>query len=369
MFLITSRFPNLTRLELRQCLEITDSGVSAFSKNCNKLKEFSCVDCAFSDLGIFELLRNCSQLEVLSVTSLYSLRDVRDPAKFRTGLPANTLKVIELRYVYSERLFEPLISGSKNLKSLKLYYCGGKWDSWLKMIPDDSGLVEVHLETVNVTDVGLSSLSKCRYLNSLRIVNINNQLCTNVGLISIAKNCKRLKKLYVGYWKYTSYIGEEGLIAVGEHSMNLEELILIGVNATHVSLEVIARNCQNLVRLELSMSETITDVEMSCIAEKCVALKSLCIEECCVSNKGIEEFALGCPNLAKIRDQTLNAITNDSRVQEHVEEVPPAAYDVGVTGPEPVSTSCTSSRNGDPSSKISNRVVFYPVGNDDPSCT
>ena len=56
-----------------------------------------------------------------------------------------------------------------------------------------------------------------------------------------------------------------------------------------------------MVSLYLSRSDTITDVEMLCIADKCTALKFLCIEKCHeVSDKGIEAFALGCPNLAKI---------------------------------------------------------------------
>ena len=46
----------------------------------------------------------------------------------------------------------------------------------------------------------------------------------------------------------------------------------------------------------------------------------------------------------------MNAITSDSGVQEHVEEVPSAANNVAE--PEPVSTSSTSSRNGNLSSNF-----------------
>ncbi|PWA53579.1 hypothetical protein CTI12_AA440760 [Artemisia annua] len=93
---------------------------------------------------------------------------------------------------------------------------------------------------------------------------------------------------------------DEGLIAVGKHCVNLEELVLIGVKATYVGLQVVATNCQNLVRLELCHSDTITDVEMMCIVEKCVALKILRIDGCGVSNNGIEALGLGCPNLVNL---------------------------------------------------------------------
>ena len=57
-------------------------------------------------------------------------------------------------------------------------------------------------------------------------------------------------------------------------------------------------------------------------------------------------------NLNAGRAKAVNAITSDSGVQELVEEVPLAANDVAVTGPESVSTTSTSSRNGDPSSNF-----------------
>ena len=242
--------------------------MAVFSKNCKKLREFSCRDCVFSDLGIFELLDNCTQLEVLSVYKLSNYPEVKAPPNFRA---AKSLKVIKLWNVDNERLFEPLIIALKNLTSLDLSWGDGSWDRSLEMIPNDSCLVDVYLYCVNVSDV---------------------------GLISVAENCRALKKLYVG----SSEIGDEGLIAVGKHCVNLQELSLIGVDVSYVSLQVIATNCQNLVSLYLSRSDTITDVEMQCIADKCTALKFLCIEKCHeVSDKGIEAFALGCPNLAEMR--------------------------------------------------------------------
>ncbi|GKG57553.1 hypothetical protein Tco_0587151, partial [Tanacetum coccineum] len=59
------------------------------------------------------------------------------------------------------------------------------WDRSLEMIRDDSCLAEVHLEDVNVSDAGVSSLAKCHDLISLCI---ENSRCT-VELISIAENC------------------------------------------------------------------------------------------------------------------------------------------------------------------------------------
>nr|GEX20500.1 hypothetical protein [Tanacetum cinerariifolium] len=164
------------------------------------------------------LLHHSSHLEVLSIERLRYYPDVEAQPNFHA---ANSLKFIKLSYFYYD------------VRSLE-------------MIPNNSFLVEVHLDNVNVTDVGVSSLSKW----------VKEALC----------------------WELEQ-IGDEGLIAVGKHSVNLEKLILNGVGASCVSLQVIATNCRKLIRLEVHRCETITEAEMICIAEKCVALRILCIDD------------------------------------------------------------------------------------------
>nr|GEZ01415.1 hypothetical protein [Tanacetum cinerariifolium] len=305
--LIASRCPNLTRLKLSACSNITYKGIIA-------------------------LLNTCSSLEELSV-----------------------------KHIRYGRLFEPLIIVSNNLKTLKLIALFGEWERCLEMITaSGNSLVEVHLEHVDVTDIGLLALSKC---SSLEILHLESLLhCTNSGLISVAENCKGLKKLYIDNRMWNS-IRNDGLIAIAKYCLNLEELVLIGVDACCISLEAIAVNCQKLERLDLCLSNKITDLEISYIAEKCVAMKKVLIKQCCVSDKGVEAFALGCPNLVEIRltkcenvtrevkdrlrarrgslvvkldaikSKIVNAVIGDCGVQEHVVDVPPATEHVVVSEP------------------------------------
>lgn len=95
---------------------------------------------------------------------------------------------------------------------------------------------------------------------------------------------------------------------------NLQELVLIGLNPTRISLELIAANCQNLERLALCGSETVGDAEISCIAAKCIALKKLCIKSCPVSNCGIEALAGGCPNLVKVKLKKCRGVTGELQI-------------------------------------------------------
>ncbi|KAI3760946.1 hypothetical protein L1987_51350 [Smallanthus sonchifolius] len=307
LILISLRCRNLSRLKLRGCREITDVGMAAVAKNCKQLKKFSCGSCTFGAKGMNALLDNCSSLEELSVKRLRSINDGGAAEPIGPGAAATSLRSILLKELYNGQLFGPLISGAKKLKTLKLLRCLGDWDRLLETIAvSDHSLVEVHLERVQVSDVGLSALSKCSDLEILHIVKTPD--CTNTGVIDIAGHCKLLRKLHIDGWK-TNRIGNESLIAIAKHCANLQELVLIGINPSSIGLDAIAMNCKKLERLALCGSETIADSEISCIASKCVALKKLCIKGCPVSDEGIAAFAWGCPNLVKIKVKKCRNVT------------------------------------------------------------
>ncbi|KAF6150245.1 hypothetical protein GIB67_000119 [Kingdonia uniflora] len=132
--------------------------------------------------------------------------------------------------------FRPLIMGSKKLKTFKLFRCSDDWDKLLEVITDKvTSLVEINLERLQMSDRGF--------------VTILNW------------------KLHIDGWK-TNRIGDEGLIVIAKRCPNLQELVLIDVNSTLLSLGFLGANCQNLQRLALCASETIGDAEICCIASK-----------------------------------------------------------------------------------------------------
>ncbi|KAL8199328.1 hypothetical protein R6Q57_012896 [Mikania cordata] len=309
LILISLRCRNLTRLKLRGCREITDIGMTAIGKNCKQLKKFSCGSCTFGAKGMNALLDNCSSLEELSVKRLRGVNDGGASEAIGSGAAAISLRSILLKELYNSRLFEPLISCAKKLKTLKLLRCLGDWDELLQTIAvSNHSLVEVHLERLQVSDIGLSALSSCLNLEILHVLKTPD--CSNTGVIEVVRNCKFLRKLHIDGWK-TNRIGNEALLAIANHSTNLQELVLIGINPSSTSLEAIAMNCKKLERLALCGSETIADSEISCIASKCVALKKLCIKGCPISDEGIEAFVWGCPNLVKIKVKKCRNVTGE----------------------------------------------------------
>nr|GMD99414.1 F-box protein At1g47056-like [Ipomoea batatas] len=310
LVLISLRCRNLTRLKLRACRDLTDAGIEAFAKNCNVLKKLSCGSCSFGAKGMNAVFDNCSSLEELSVKRLRGIANGAMADPIGPGVAAGSLRVICLKELYNGQCFGPLITGSKNLKTLKLLRCSGDWDKILEAISDQiTGLVEVHVERLQVTDAGLAAISNCSNLEILHLVKTPE--CTNVGLKNVAEHCKFLRKLHIDGWK-TNRIGDEGLLAVANHCPNLQELVLIGVNPTLVSLEKLATNCLNLERLALCGSETVGDSELSCIAVKCIALKKLCIKSCPISNSGMEALASGCPSLIKVKVKKCRLVTSEA---------------------------------------------------------
>lgn len=306
---ISLRCGNLVRLKLRACRELTDDGIAGFAENCRSLRKFSCGSCSFGAKGLNAVLKNCEFLEELSVKRLRGITNGAAAEPIRPGkVGAAALKTICLKDLYNAQCFGQLIAASKNLKILKVFRCSGDWDELLGGIADGfDGLVEVHLERIQVSDVGLSAISNSSA--NLEILHlVKTAECTNIGLVNIAEKCKLLRKLRIDGWR-TNRISDYGLIAIALNCPNLQELVLIGVNPTHLSLDKFASNCPNLERLALCGSETIGDAEITCIATKCVSLKKLCIKSCPVSDHGMEALAEGCPNLLKVKVRKCRGVT------------------------------------------------------------
>ncbi|KAJ4890999.1 F-box protein SKIP2 [Raphanus sativus] len=306
LVVISVRCLNLTRVKLRGCREITDLGMVEFAKNCGNLKKLSVGSCNFGAKGVNAMLEHCKLLEELSVKRL---RGIHEAAGLIHLPSSSSLRSICLKELVNGQVFEPLVAGTRTLKTLKIIRCLGDWDKVLQMIGEgESSLSEIHLERLQVSDFGLSAVSKCSKVETLHIVKTPE--CSNFGLIDVAERCKLLRKLHIDGWR-TNKIGDEGLLAVARHCLNLQELVLIGVNATHKSISAIASNCEKLERLALCGSGTIGDTEIACIAKKCGALRKFCIKGCAVSDLGIEALAAGCPNLVKLKVKKCKVVTGE----------------------------------------------------------
>lgn len=290
--------PGLRRLKLRSLRSVTDLGVDALAAAAVNLRKLSVGSCTFGAKGIEAVLRSCTQLEELSVKRLRGLADTEP-----ITVSGPRLQSLSIKELYNGQCFSCLITQSPNLKTLKIIRCSGDWDPVLQAIPRDAMLVELHLEKLQVSDHGVAALCGLEVLYLAKAPEV-----TDVGLAALATKSPRLRKLHVDGWK-ANRIGDRGLATVAQKCAALQELVLIGVNLTSASLELIAANCPTLERLALCGSDTFGDAEISCVATKCASLRKLCIKACPVSDAGMDKLAAGCPRLVKVKVKKCRRVT------------------------------------------------------------
>ncbi|KAG2247850.1 hypothetical protein Bca52824_087478 [Brassica carinata] len=119
------------------------------------------------------------------------------------------------------------------------------------------------------------------------------------------------------------------MACIAEKCVALRKFCIKGCPIMDVGIKALALGCPDLVklkvkkciavtgvvrsgcleRLALCGSGAIGDVEMACIAEKCVALRKFCIKGCPIMDVGIKALALGCPDLVKLKVKKCIAVT------------------------------------------------------------
>ena len=167
---VSLRCKNLTRLKLHACREVTEIGMLGLARNCKNLKKLSVVSCLFGVKGI----RGVNDVNEVNEEGVESV----------CGNGSSSLKSICLKELVNGHSFSQL-----------------NWDSMLGTVGKmNYGLVEIHLEKVQVSDVGLVGISKCLKLETLHLVKTPE--CSDHGLVVIAERCRMLKKHHIDGWEH-----------------------------------------------------------------------------------------------------------------------------------------------------------------------
>ncbi|KAJ6828705.1 F-box protein-like [Iris pallida] len=173
--------------------------MSALTKNYPNLKKLSCGSCTFGSKGIDAVLCGCPILEEISIKRFRGLTDAAGE-QIRPGVAATSLRSVCLKELYNGQCFGPLIVGTPNLRTLKLFRCSGDWDRLLVETAEKvSKIIEIHLEKLHVVDCGLYALSAYSDVQVLHLVKTPE--CTDIGLTVVAKKYRLLRKLHIDGWK------------------------------------------------------------------------------------------------------------------------------------------------------------------------
>lgn len=248
-------------------------------------------------------------LDLVSVFSHFLSADKKPLEKLR-------LERLCIKELHNARIFVPLLHSCKSLKALIVCRSSGNWDrvlvDSLQSELRSTMISEIQMENVQMGDSGLVAISaSCPKLEVLYLSRVTD--CTDDGLSAIASSCRNLRKLHIDAWTRfgARSIGDEGITILGSKSLNLQELVLMGIHVKVNSLNALASNCVSLERMALCNTESVGDAEMEVIAVKFCALKKLCIKNCPISVKGIEAVVGGCPNLIKLKVKRCRGISQE----------------------------------------------------------
>ncbi|XP_022731500.1 F-box protein SKIP2-like [Durio zibethinus] len=329
---IPTLLPSLKKLKLKGCVDITDNGLQAFSVHRPPLlTNLSFASCGDGSRGIVSLLVNCPSLKDLTLKRLckldaqsisLSLQDHEEENQSYFNEILNTsicynrnkLERLSLKDLHNAALFIPLLcSSAQTLKTLIVCRSSGNWDAVLQSLQTTTtttSIVEIQMESVQIGDPGLLAISSfCPHLQVLYLSRATD--CTDDGLSAIGNSCRNLRKLHIDAWSRfgSRAIGEEGFLSIVTKCPGLQEVVLIGVPITGISLNVLASSCPILERMALCNTDSVGDSEMQLIGVKFIALKKLCIKNCPISDSGIKAVGEGCPSLVKLKLKRCRGVT------------------------------------------------------------
>lgn len=309
----------LRKLKLKGCHGITDDGLEAASRLlCGSLRKLSCASCGFSSRGLSSLLSRCRLLQDLTLKRLKNIKQqlhLDGCDDDGDEHPLSRLERLCLKDLHHASLLAPLVSAaaaSKSLKTLIIYRSAGMWDPVFCGLRRSS-LAEIQLENVQLTDAGLVAVSSaCIDLEVLYISRVYH--CTDAGFAAVAASCGKLRKLHIDtYGKFGGgnygAVGDDGVVSIAARCSQLQEVVLMGVHLTVISLDALASNCPLLERMALCNIDSVGDPELGFVAAKFTVLRKLCIKNCPVSNAGLEAIAAGCPNLVKLKVKRCREVT------------------------------------------------------------
>ncbi|KAF5818991.1 putative leucine-rich repeat domain superfamily [Helianthus annuus] len=187
--------------------------METLAKNCNNLNRFSCGSFAFGSKGINTVINNCSLLEELSVK--------------------------RLRGIGKGGCFGSLITGSKDLRTLKFFRCSGDWDKLLELVSDHvDGLVEVHLERLQMSDAELVAVTLKLHIDGWKTNRINDEWLIGVSNLELlAINCQKLERLAL---------------------CGSETLCIKSCPVSYLGMEAFAGGCPNLVKVKVNKCRGVT---------------------------------------------------------------------------------------------------------------
>ncbi|KAG9450439.1 hypothetical protein H6P81_010404 [Aristolochia fimbriata] len=185
---------DLEALNLNGCQKISDHGIAAVTIACPNLKSFSIYwNVRVTDLAVKHLVNNCRKITDLNLSGCKGISDQSLHLLSNRYKDLETLNLTRCIKLTDNGLQQILLKCS-SLQSLNLYALSSFTDNSYRKISLLPSLRFLDLcGSQNLSDEGLSSISKCT-----KLVSLNLTWCvrvTDIGVISVAQSCTTLEFL------------------------------------------------------------------------------------------------------------------------------------------------------------------------------
>lgn len=300
---------DLTMLKLSGCRTITPWAFMKIFEGCKKL---SVVDISFCSLITdqeIKLLAECSDLRQLNLRECKQVSDV-GLSFLSQGCPRLAelnLKRSELPFRVSDVALLQLAQGCQNLVSLNLHGCEMISDTGLSWLANWSKELK-NLDISNcskITNKGIRHIGEgCQKLKTITLLNLKR--VSDVGIRCIATGCPTLESLNAtGLVMLSDGVdrshGLEGIQALGKSkcAIHMKRLVLHGCTLiSKLSLRAIS-NLVNLEVLDLSGCSKLTLDGISGIGKACRRLVHISLANCgdCVTDATVESLVVNCKSM------------------------------------------------------------------------
>ncbi|CAM8965842.1 unnamed protein product [Rhodiola kirilowii] len=283
---------------------VCESYLQTICENGKSLTEVGLSKCkGVTDSGIIHLVSCCINLRIVDLTCCDNVTDAAVSAVANSCRNLTCLK-LEACQLITLRSLQSIGSHSMLLKEIDLTDCCGVNDKGLSYLSKCSELGSLKLGLcANISDRGLSSIAS----NCSKIYELDLYRCAGIGddgIGALTNGCTRLKILNLSY---CTKITDRGLVYIGqmEELLDLEMRALL--NITSVGLTAVVAGCKRLSELDIKHCENVTDAGFWALAYHAQNLRQLNISNCSISDMGL---CMVMSNLTRLQDVKLVDLSN-----------------------------------------------------------
>ena len=240
---------HLEELNISHCQRITDQGLVAAAAQFPGLRSLDCSRCyQLVEEGMLALSEKCKKLERLFVMGCRGLtRHAISSVLARCPLLVH-VEVPGIRVIASD-MFALENRCLRNLRGLNVSNCKGFDDRALLNLAGLEALETLNLHAnPGITDLGLGAIASFKHLGRLCLARCSK--ITDNGLIKIATNCRRIRRLELDF---CVLISDTGIMFVVDFFESLEYLSVRGcTNVTDVGVRCVLKHCHYLLELDVA---------------------------------------------------------------------------------------------------------------------